>query len=479
METGGLSTFLNTGDFNPFSITWLLIARGGWAFFVVLAAVGAAVIFVRNRQETYRQSIKWVLLAIDIPKDNEQTPKAVEHIFNHLATIKKNGDLIDRWWKGYTQQPLSFEIVSLGGYVQFIVRVPSKFRDMVEAVFYAQYPNAEITEVEDYVDDIPRRFPDREWDIWGTELKLDNKEYFPIVTYPVFEHTLTQTFLDPLASLLEILSRLRRGEQFWLQFVIRPPEDETWRENGLRAIKKLIGAKSSSGGGGILTAGQDIASGTWQTLIASIIPPDQDSSSSKDSGPESLMQHLPPHERRIVEQIGIKLSKYAYETKIRLVYAAKKKVFQDDRPATVIGGMLQYNTLESNGFKTDKKTKTSAKYWRADARKTVKKNKLISAYRDRDMDVGPYPFVLNTEELASIFHFPVMTVKAPLVKKTDAKKSEPPVSLPTVEEDLTEEEQFEGTVLPATLEERAAAASEHSVPSEDTSAAPPDNLPIA
>ncbi|MDZ4229552.1 MAG: hypothetical protein U1C53_00250, partial [Candidatus Veblenbacteria bacterium] len=39
-------------------------------------------------------------------------------------------------------------------------------------------------------------------------------------------------------------------------------------------------------------------------------------------------------------------------------------------------------------------------------------------------------FILNTEELATLYHFPVVTVKAPLVKKTEAKKAEPPFGLP-------------------------------------------------
>lgn len=481
MGTTGALSSLGSGGValaNPFEVMWSIIANGGWAIFVFLILAGGAVLFVRNRREAFRSKVKWILLAIDIPKDNEQTPKAVEHIFNHLFAIKKTGDFYMRYWQGYTQQPLSFEIVSLGGYVQFLVRLPENLRDLVEAAFYAQYPDAEITEVEDYTEDIPNRFPHREWDIWGTELKLENKDYYPITTYPAFEHTLTQQFLDPMASFLEILSRLRRGEQIWIQIIIAPPADDKWRKNGLREIKKLIG-ESSGGEGTLLKASGRVLAGTYETLVASLYAPGRETEPD-ESGPPNLIQYLPPNDKRVVESIGMKISKLGYETKIRVVYAAKKKCFQDDRPAAVIGALRQFNSLDLNGFTIDKRTKTSAKFFRSEQRKLKRKNQIIRAYKRRDTKVGPAPFVLNSEELATIFHFPVITVKAPLLKKTEAKKSEPPTRLPIIEESPNEEVAESEVVLPPTREQQEeAAATDSASEDEPRRAGPPENLPFS
>ena len=57
---------------------------------------------------------------------------------------------------------------------------------------------------------------------------------------------------------------------------------------------------------------------------------------------------------------------------------------------------------------------------------------MLRLYRSRAflLEPGYYGKILNTEELATVYHFPVMTVKTPFVKRTESKKSEPPVSLP-------------------------------------------------
>ena len=67
-------------------------------------------------------------------------------------------------------------------------------------------------------------------------------------------------------------------------------------------------------------------------------------------------------------------------------------------------------------------------------------------------------FILNIEELASVWHFPVPQVKAPLVQKTEARKGEPPTSLPLFEE--TEAAKIAPTTPPR------------------PTAGPPNNLPV-
>ena len=96
-------------------------------------------------------------------------------------------DLAEKYYKGHYQRWFSFEIVSIDGYIQFIIRTEKKFRDLVESAIYAQYPEAEITEVDDYTKGFPDTFPNDTHDLWGTEWTLVEDNEYPIRTYQDFE----------------------------------------------------------------------------------------------------------------------------------------------------------------------------------------------------------------------------------------------------------------------------------------------------
>ncbi|NCQ16512.1 hypothetical protein GW814_02580 [Candidatus Falkowbacteria bacterium] len=55
----------------------------------------------------------------------------------------------------------------------------------------------------------------------------------------------------------------------------------------------------------------------------------------------------------------------------------------------------------------------------------------MTAYKFRSDIRGRLPHTLNTEELASIWHFPIeAVVKTPLIQKAPGRKVEPPAGLP-------------------------------------------------
>ena len=118
----------------------------GWAFFVWPFIWMGHMIFVYYRIAENRSKWEWMLLAIDVPKDNEQGPRAVENIFAQLAGAHASQDIEEIHFGGETQKWFSFEIVSIEGYVQFLIWTEKAYRNLIEATIYAQYPDAEITE---------------------------------------------------------------------------------------------------------------------------------------------------------------------------------------------------------------------------------------------------------------------------------------------------------------------------------------------
>lgn len=418
----------------------LMFLNGGWIAFVIAffwMSWEGYLEYIRNR---YGESLEYVLLAIDVPKMNEQSPKAVEHIFSHIWAIEKRGNLKERYLQGYTQPSISLEIVSIEGYIQFLIRTPRDFRDLVEAAIYAQYPDAEITEVEDYVDLFPKplELPHKEYDLWGSQMRFVRPDAYPIRTYPFFEHSLSQKFMDPMASILEIMSRMGPGEQLWFQMVIAPV-NAAWREKGIEVINKLIGKKSSKSknSADIMYFPRNVGHGLVESFTASIIPPTDLESAKQQQKQErewpSMMQHLSPDERDIVESIGMKIGKLGFDCKMRFIYAARKEVL--NKPKGVdgfLGGLSQLNTLNLNSIGINKYTRTKIDYFFIKTRVLQRKRRLLWAYRQRSMKRGRKGFILNTEELATLWHFPLSeVVKAPTVQKVDAKKGQAPQGLPT------------------------------------------------
>lgn len=422
---------------NPFSAFWWLFTHGGFLAVIFAILAGMWWLYLDYIQGRFIQNTKYIFLSIDVPRENEQTPKAVEHLFSQLHGIHKNPNRREKYIEGYVQPTVTIELVSIGGFIQFIIRCPEANRDLVEAAIYAQYPNAEVAEVEDYAKDIPTTFPNNDIDIWAAEIVPVAPDFYPIKTYPLWEHSLTQTFLDPMASLLEVMGRLQAGEQIWIQWVLEPNDLLSWREKGLALINKLIGAKSKkkkSTLDSISEAPGAVVQGTVETILRTLMEPGASSTKREKDEPPSLMQHLAPNVRAVVEAVGMKISKIGYKVKGRVVILGTKDVFTRTRVPSVWGALKQYAALDLNGFKPDSKMKTARVWFMVDRRVNALKRKILLGYKYRSIWRGRRTFVLNIEELASLWHFPVITVKAPQVKKTEAKRGEPPVELPVGEE---------------------------------------------
>ncbi|MFH1187664.1 MAG: hypothetical protein V1688_02250 [bacterium] len=419
---------------NPISIVWQVIKDGGWIVFVFLFIYMLWLIWYNYRRAMATKDWKYTFLAIDIPRNNEQSPKAVEYIFSQLAAVYSKGNLIDRYWKVRAQESFSFEIVSDGGYLQFYVWTNSNFRDLAEAAIYAQYPDAIITEVEDYTKDFAKqRFPNEKYEMYGTELKLSNKDAFPIRTYPMFEHALSQELKDPMASMLEILSRVKPGERVWIQLVLKPI-DSSWTGGGKSAIKKITGQGGDSKG--LLDKISDLPIRLIALIDEAIFPENASSSSSKD---EFTLQKLTPGQIDVLKAVENKISKIGFKTNFRIVYLAPKELFDKKRVISgFFGSLQQFSILGLNSFKTTKKQTTSVNYFFIKRREAKIKNRILSKYIGRSGDGSK--MILNIEELATIYHFPIMTVKVPMLSKTESKRSEPPVRLPIFTQESAEEQ---------------------------------------
>lgn len=422
--------------------TWKLVAllflNGLWIPVAIwlYKEVWTSFTFWTSGMYASKPSRKFIYLAIDVPSDTEQTPAAMEAIFNQLAGAHGGPTKFEDIWGGEFLDWFSFEIVSLEGYVQYIIRCRDNLRDLVEAAVYAQYPDAEISEVTDYTNDVPSTWPNDDWDFFGTGYTAKLPDAYPIKTYVEFEDKIRGELVDPMAALLEIMSKMGKGEQIWYQILAKPIVDSDWLPQAQDEIDKLLDRYKEPERGGILG---------WLMRLPHNIVVLLDSLSENtalvaggsDDGGNELAKSptfaLTPGERSLLEDMERKTGKLAYKCRIRIAYFGKKNVFSKARGVgPVVGAIKQFNDASKNWLGVESKSWTKAVYTFKKARTYQRQNTFINAYKSRTMYAGDTPggFVLNSEELATLYHFPMISVKAPMVKRTGAKKSEPPSTLP-------------------------------------------------
>ena len=385
-------------------------------------------------QEKYIRNIEWKLLEIKISKESEKRPKTMDEFFSAIYSTNDTAidTLFDIFLDGILDGWFSFEIVSIEGDIHFYVRTPVINLEMIEAQIYAQYPEAEIKEVEDYVTDIPDDIPSKDYDLWGTDMTLGVEDAYPLRTYKDYEDAASGEFVDPISNIIEGVSKLEKGEQIWMQILIRATDD-TWKKEAEDLVLDLIGRsdhKKKKGGifsfiiSELADIGRYILFGAFSTQEA------LEKGENKEEKKElSMMLHLSPGEKEVVEAIEESTKRPGFESNIRWIYLAKRDVFSKAKGNAIAFSYLsQFGSQDLNYLIPDNKTKTSAYYFLTDYRKALRKRAILRKYKRREFDKKGYVF--NTQELATMYHFPTFEVVAPMAPRIDAKRGKPPAGLP-------------------------------------------------
>lgn len=448
----------------PASATvWYVFIIIGWAALALVFFYMGAHFWANYRGEKYTAKWQWMVLAVDVPPLYIQTPKAVEQIFAHLSGAKVGISIKQKYWDGKKQKYFSFEIVSIEGYIQFLIRTEVEFRDLVEASIYAQYPEAEITEVEDYVSMVPDFFPNPTHHMLGVEFKLADHDAYPIRTYPSFEYKISKddVFSDPMAAILENFSRIGHGENLWFQIIVEPTGN-AWKAKGIDLVKSIIaGGDHGHHGNPFFTFIGDLPMKVAKELLTIIngtefAPHEEHAEAGK-------MSDLTPGGKATIEAIEDKIAKLGFKTKMRAVYMARNEVFNPSRCIDgFVGALNQFHIQSRNAIVPSHLSHGHFTFFKSWQQKLLD-NKFIKSYTKRKMKTGASPYILNIEELATVWHFPLPFVKTPLVQKSGAKRGEPPINLPV---DLVES--------PLKVKTKAAADAEKNIPIPEPE---PEELP--
>ena len=371
-------------------ISWIISTLLQWYVWMPIVAVLMFLTWRNYRKIEDFTPVESVLLVLEIPRTNDKQELAAEQLFASLHGILRDNKELRL--SGGHQEHISFEIASVNGQIRFYVWVPKTLQSFVEGQIYSQYPTVQIHQAdEDYTEH------ERNHEVaYSTELTLTTDEFLPIRTFQNFE-------VDPLAGITGTLAKLETtGEELWIQVLVRPIPDD-WQNAADRYINSIKNGRMFSlpGFGGSMQWLIGVLGALWQ-------PPEQGVG-------QSAKIELSDRDKTRISEAEKKATKLGYEVKIRLVYMGESQTNAKLRMQALVGTFKQFNSTNLNGFR---------------AVKGAFGKEFIDKYRKRSL-IGD-GFILNIEELASVFHLPHTNVETPNIVWASSKTAEPPSKLPVL-----------------------------------------------
>lgn len=419
----------------------------GWQIFLsffVLLFVLRFFVLKKIKQDT--KNLETVVLKIQVHRENEKGPIAAEQMFASLYGIFEDYSWWDRFW-GKGEQHLAFEIANVNQKIGFYAWMPRKYKNLVEGQFYAQYPDIEIQEVEDYslkgikghenlqiekqteglVSHIPQNLLKT---AICAELEFGDPYIYPIKRYVQFEDKLTRVALDPLSGITATLSRLNAtDEQAWIQLVIRPISDK-WRKKGIRLLRILAKGFGKNNfwlektftntymSRGFATRLKNLPLRFLFWLFGARGGGPLSAWIGDKEGDDLNEEVTSRYEKETGETAAMaKITKLGFEANLRIVYVPRPEnhYIAEMKLKEIVSSFQQFSLPQLNNF---------------DVRILNEKNQLIlKRYQNRAI---VDPIVMNIEEIATIYHLPNNTVINPNIDWVTYKKLESPLNLPTL-----------------------------------------------
>jgi len=329
------------------------------------------------------------------PKSQQELAEKIaimESFFANIAGLPAQKGLRTNYL-GRTDH-MSFEIVYKDGLIYFYVVTPKNLQSFIEDQITAQFPKALVEEVEDYNIFNPKGV------VTGSMLKFKKEYIYPIKTYRKLE-------TDSLNALTNALSKLDKESGAAIQVIVRSARSE-WHKWGQKAASKANQGKKVNEA--VVEARKGFS---FKKLVKFFEGWGGGQKKTPDQEKDKPYQ-LSALEQEIVKGIEEKAAKGGVDVNIRILVSADNDAKAKAYLENIINSFAQFNIYEyGNAFK----------------RFGLKNEILINDFIFRAFDERT-KMVMNTEEVTSVFHFPLGHTETPNIVWLQAKKSAPPTNLP-------------------------------------------------
>ncbi len=372
---------------------------GAIVLIYILLRIGRAINIRRNRAKV---AFGLKVLMVRVPKElnaddasKGQTQQQIQELIGAMETVFSTVGALKAqrgfgsWFSGRSDL-FTFEIVCHRDKISFFVTVPEKLREFMEQQILAQYPNAQIDEVPDYNIFSPNGV------ILGSYLKSRRPNYFPIKIYTKLE-------ADSMNSITNALSKIESGDGAAIQYVVRSARKE-WRTEGLRIARAMQQGKKL----------KDVERKSFSGQVTKELTT-LGSSKSKDKKPDEGYR-LSPLEEEMIKGLEEKASHAGLDVNIRVVVSGKTPERAQRYLNDILNAYGQFNIYEyGNSFKSVMPRKQSGIV-----------ESLIYRHFDENQKI-----VLNSQEMATVYHFPLPTTETPKINWLLSRRALPPSNLPS------------------------------------------------
>ncbi len=314
----------------------------------------------------------------------------MEELFGTLAGISARGGMIARWL--YDEPTISLEIAnpSDSEEIAFYVSASRSVWERVEKQIHSYFTDAEVTIVDDYTIFTPDSA------VAVATLGLKNKPALPVRTYQDIES-------DSLNEIATALSKLATKEEGAAIQLILAPAPEDWRKSGKQIAHDMQQGKRL----------KDAQRG--KSALAEIVKTAMNTGKASEAvAAADKSVQLTPEEQDLVKSIDTKTTKAAFSVNIRLLASAQTKERAEEILGHLESAFTQFDNPDVNTF--------TVAHRASDKRTT---------YRYIFRIFNPErAIILNTEELASIYHFPISATDTPKITYLKSKTAPPPTGLP-------------------------------------------------
>ncbi|MBI5133851.1 MAG: hypothetical protein HZA81_00455 [Candidatus Taylorbacteria bacterium] len=399
----------------PETFRWIVYTAVIWVPIVILEY--AWTVWVRYTRTDWIMRQKKAVLEVKLPAETFKSPAAMELVLNALIQTGGEGTPIERYWDGKARPWCSLELCSIDGEIRFFIWCFESQKNFLMANIYGSYPDVAIHEVEDYTEKVAKNMD--KYDIYAAEYRFIKPDPYPIKTYVDYglsDDPDEELKVDPLASLIEVMGSVKKEDQIWFQFIARAHTAEKNHFNKRQEDPWVEAAKAEI---------KKIAKGVME---------------KKEDGTETFhMERLTPGQKESIEVIERSIGKYGLDVGIRGINVIPKG--RGGFSVGIIKG--SFRPFGANNFNSIAPAAAEFEYpWQDKSGKKLAywKSKLFEYYRARSYFHPPYTFtdiprrpimILNTEELATLYHFPGSAVKTPGLKRIPSKRADAPFNLPT------------------------------------------------